>query len=1138
MKKITLLFLLVSTFYSFSQDTTWVQTFTYDTISNRRATFDFPASLQGKRFEKVLMYYNIKCSPQTTWDQYDCGEWDYLAYSKIFQHTGVLDSVAQDGFSFLANTLSPAQINYRLTPYYAVQSYNYTLNAGTPTWNTALATTGTGVGPLKSSLLGQRYQFIVTASEVAASGLIAGDDITGVAFVINTAGGAPHHIVINGALTTQDTLAEFISAGIQQLYEVNSQALPNGLMNVIFNQAITWDGTSNIVFEVQTDAPTTSTDYVLEMNNSASNMMSASYDGRNGVFSISDSSYAVIGMSDYNFQDEITIAFWAKGTATSGVNTSILEAVDSLGNRLLNIHFPWSDNALYFDAGDASGYDRINKAMSANEIQNNWNHWAFVKKQSTGEMLVYKNGVLWASGTGKNRNIGEINRFILGKNSSLAYKWHGKIDEFQLWNKAIDAATLANWYKKKITPAHPNYTNLVVYYDFDNQKYAVDKTGNNFLLMPSDTGMVDFSERPLVGIQLSNERPAIKLTKDAPTSTVPFAITDSTLVEPQIVFEYTAQGRKFVIQNQFPAYMDEPAHPGNLTLSNAPIVYYEQPFEIVNNFEIGRYITPYGINFDLGPNGFTYIYDVTDYQSLLLTDSVDFSAHNTQELIDIRFAFIEGIPSRDVLKFQEIWKWGSFLYKNLDNDLALSDTTIDLLSNAEMFKIRTRITGHGQDGNGGCCEWADKEHSIYVDGNKSFAWRIWKTSECGDNPNIGQGGTWPYAREGWCPGDMVTDESFELTPLVVPGNAVNLDYKVEPIPANDQGQGTGRFVVSAHLMSYSAPNFQNDAAVVDILNPNNWEYYSKFNANCSNPKIVIQNNGEQPLTQARIRIWVSQGAYQDYQWAGNLAFLEKEVVEIPIASPIWFWTDMNNEHTFHARIDKVNSSTGDLDAYSNNNLFKSTFDYPPTMPEEGFVVQFKTNNQPNENSYQLLDDHGNVIFERAQGSLSPSTYYQDTFMLDPGCYSVIVKDAAGDGLSFWYAAQVEGETAGYFRFRKMVSSGGSTITTLSSDFGFYNRFDFSVGFQLGINESKIEKSFNIYPNPNNGSFRFEATQVSGTVAEFVVTDLMGKTIRKSTVNVVNGAVGKDIDLRYLKSGQYFIRLISQDNVITKPFIKR
>ncbi|MEY4217487.1 MAG: hypothetical protein RLZZ68_1944 [Bacteroidota bacterium] len=52
-------------FFSFAQDTTWVQTFTFDSITNRHDQFLFPASLDTLRFEKVLMYYKLKCSPLT-----------------------------------------------------------------------------------------------------------------------------------------------------------------------------------------------------------------------------------------------------------------------------------------------------------------------------------------------------------------------------------------------------------------------------------------------------------------------------------------------------------------------------------------------------------------------------------------------------------------------------------------------------------------------------------------------------------------------------------------------------------------------------------------------------------------------------------------------------------------------------------------------------------------------------------------------------------------------------------------------------------------------------------------------------------------------------------------------------------------
>ena len=104
--------LFLCSFNSFSQDTTWVQTFTFDSISTRRADFTFPSELNDQRFEKVLMYYKLKCSPLTTWDQFNCGEWDYLTYTRVFDHTGNYDSVRVDSVKYLHNYSSFSPFDY------------------------------------------------------------------------------------------------------------------------------------------------------------------------------------------------------------------------------------------------------------------------------------------------------------------------------------------------------------------------------------------------------------------------------------------------------------------------------------------------------------------------------------------------------------------------------------------------------------------------------------------------------------------------------------------------------------------------------------------------------------------------------------------------------------------------------------------------------------------------------------------------------------------------------------------------------------------------------------------------------------------------------------------------------------------
>jgi hypothetical protein len=463
------------------------------------------------------------------------------------------------------------------------------------------------------------------------------------------------------------------------------------------------------------------------------------------------------------------------------------------------------------------------------------------------------------------------------------------------------------------------------------------------------------------------------------------------------------------------------------------------------------------------------------------------------------------------------------------NDVDLQPISVELSDSSEMFKIKTRLTGHGQVGNGGCCEWAPKDHEIKVDGVSRFNWNIWQTTECGDNPNISQGGTWPYAREGWCPGDQVRENEFDLTPFVSPGETALIDYAISPVPANDPGQSGGNYIVALDLISYSAPNFQHDAAIVDILNPNKWEYYSKWNPTCSNPRIVLQNTGAQPLTKCIIRCWISYGDWMEYEWTGNLGFLEKEVVEIPVTNLNW-WNDYHGEQTFTAQVYAVEGYP-DLDEYQPNNAKTTKFEAPETI-NGPFFVWFITNNKANENSYKLIDASGTTIFERA--TLTNNTTYKDTFDLNPGCYSLIVQDTDNDGMGFWYSSQVEGETAGQFRVRLV---GGNYVEIFPGDFGSYHRYDFSVGFSVGTEELQLSNSIELFPNPTNGQVYVELNGNVNGEARLEIVDLMGRTVYSESMLAKETVAEAKPDLSFLQSGRYIVKIICKDQVYTKDLIK-
>ncbi len=1151
MTRLATLTFLLSFGITFSQDTIWVQTFTYDTISTRRAIFPFPATLDGESFEKVLMYYNLKCDPLTPWDSYDCGEWDYLAYAHVYDHTGNLDSNKIEGPQFLVNNQYQDPVQYVTAPYYNYfENYQYVINYSAETDNDFSVGSGTSnqSHPFGASNSAQRTQILWTAAELSAAGVTAGN-IDKLRFDLSSVGGSMGNLTLKLKHTAVSDIYSFDNSGFTSSYQLNTAFVSAGVNTINLTYPFAYDGTSNLLIEISFEnAVPSGADNVLFSEVTVNNSVVYT-DEKLGYLNIPAGEYAQIELSDYDFGNEMTISFWSRGDAAFlPQNTSVLEAKDSLGNRVINIHHPWSNERIYWDAGRGGPYDRIDQASAVSDYEANWHHWAFTKNAVSGVMNIYKDGVLWLTGSSKILPIGIVNKFILGANMNGDNGWSGAIDEFQIWDSELDVTDIAGWMDQKITAAHPEYANLVVYYDFDNNSEIIDQSVNGFDAMMTSADMLTFYDGSQAGHISQMERPNIVFVQGTYTSTLDSVlVTDSVLVNPLDLLEYAVDGRKFVVSDIDHFYpvgysytfdvagvaTDSVFHGADDSFANDSIFYYQEPYEVVVQYEMGRYITPYGIGFDLGPNGFTYIYDVSDYQSLLHGD-VDFEAHNTQELIDVKFAFILGTPPREVIALEQLWGGiGSYSYANLDNDVSLSEIDVVMDPAAEMYKLRTRLTGHGQVGSNNCCEWGEgRFHKVYIDGTERFNWDIFQETECGDNPNIGQGGTWPYAREGWCPGDKVHDNEFEVTPFVTPGSTAGFDYDITDVPTGDPAQGGGNYVMSMHLVSYGSPNFNNDAAIVDVLNPTGWEYYSKWNPTCQNPRVILRNTGANDLTECDIHVWIGALANTaSIHWTGNLGFLEEQVVEIPVTSTWWY--DWEGSNVFSARVIDPN---GVADEYTPNSTFSTTFDAPDAILVP-FYIWFKTNNKAIENDIWLLDDQGDTVFSRF--SLTNSTEYKDTMNLPAGCYTLEVYDTDHDGLGYWYSnipttSGGEGETNGFLRLREV---GGSIIKNFTTDWGHYLSYSFSVGYGVGLDES-THYDFDIYPNPTEGMMHLTLNNFTGDQVDLKVTDEMGRLIYFELLGENNpeGYWQKQLDLSIFPGGIYTVTVTSDDLTASRRIV--
>ena len=756
-------------------------------------------------------------------------------------------------------------------------------------------------------------------------------------------------------------------------------------------------------------------------------------------------------------------------------------------------------------------------------------------------MKIYKNGALWHSGTGLSRTIGVIDRFIVGKGYGAGSSHNGKMDEFQVWDVELDQATIAAWMNRRVDNSHPNYSDLLAYYDFNQADYLItDQSGNGNT--PVLVGAPVMEAKSNVGYQmdavLTSDRPLLTFIQgDYDTHLDSAVVTTMEPVVPLTVSEFAVVGNGIQPVGSSLVYSGE-TYSWNIdgTIDTIPIVndavsyndtlwYYDEPFEIIDRYEIARYITPYGIGLSLGPQGFTWVYDVTDYAHLL-QDSVDIANGNQQELIDVKFAFIHGTPMAPLVEMTRPWgQSGSFSYGNLDNDVSFAPIDVDVNPAAEHFKVKTRLTGHGHNSNTGsyphCCEWRDNTHYLRVNGAQAASWHIWQTHECAQNPVYPQGGTWPGAREGWCPGDVVKDNDFFITDRVS-GSTVNLDYDITPVPTNNQGMAGGNYVMAMHLMQYGAASHTLDAEVYEVLSPTDWEYRSRTNPYCDDAKIIIRNAGSTTLTSAVITYMVEGGQPETYNWSGSLEFMETEEVTLPIDDAT-FWQGANTWKF----IATVSAPNGGSDQYAGNDTYTTSF-VMPEVYEGNFIVRYKTNNYPHENYWEIRDINGDVVASRTNSDAN--TTYNDTMDLDPGCYTFYLYDSANDGLSYWaWPNQGSG-------FCRLKENGGGYHETFEAEFGRQITHGFSVGVLASIHDRNHNRIVEVYPNPNEGRFTLELAGMNGEYRVMVLNN-QGQLVADRNV-AVNNFQEERFDLSGQSAGLYFVRIVGENMNETRRVVLR
>ena len=1140
MKKALLSFLFLSTFHlSNAQDTTVVQTLTW-ADDFRAGVFEFPDNPPGD-WEKVLMMYNMRCHDAAVGNgNVGCREWDYSCNTFITDSSRVDSTRLIHLTHIISNFDNTAGNTFRYSeqPVYTYTQYEQHVTDYTNTISEMEGTVGTNEMqlPLTGFNNVNREQHLYRAAELQAAGITAGA-ISGLKLELIEAGDDVGFFRIKMKETSDIEMDEInpTANGFTEVYFSDTDFPDAGNHFFKFYEDFDWDGTSNIIveFSYTSDVP----DNQLIMAGHLAGFPSGkTYSGKedyaiafDGAGSIRTADFALSEISE-----EITIMLWAKGNeAVLPVGTFAFEGDNADGEREAGSHLPWGNGQVYWDCGNEGGWDRINKQATEAEYEGEWAFWAFTKNATTGSMKIYRNGELWHQGTGRSKLI-DIQKFVIGANGDGGTSYQGQMDEFLVFNKEIDEAEIKKW---MFYSSGNSSQNLQLDYSFNegSGRMTTDQTADKH------EGVFQGAPRweKLRGKDLFKEfarsevRPTATFVQgEYEKSDQVITVLDSVENAPNVVVSYGLDGTNLmVIDTQFLWDADASLvynEAGNIIEFNdiqpdgsvtlGEFDYYQK---IPAKYEILSLVTPYGNGLDLGQEGETFKIDVTDYAPILRGEkrmSLEMGGQNQEEM-DIKFLFIKGTPTREVVDVQNIWPFRrGTIDAILDNTwfeprmVATSDENLQ-------YKLRIAVTGHGQNG-----EFQSRNHFVTAGGEK-FNFDVWK--ECSELPIYPQGGTWLFDRAGWCPGLPTDVQEYDITDLIQKGQPIEIDYGVNGFTMTE-----ANYLVSAQLVTYRKPAFQVDAEVVEIMRPTTQLEHARLNPACNEPMVRIRNNGQQALTSMTIEYGEVNGEKKTFNWNGNLAFLQTEDVTLPIEF-LGFWNELEGTGTFEVGISNVN---GNSDEYPNNNYAVTEFERPKFF-ERPIQVQVRTNNEGAETSYTIKNTEGNIVLER--GNLASNTTYTDQLQLPRGCYTFEINDSADDGLFYWFWEQVGPPRGrGSARLMQVYPNGVSLAAhTFEPEFGRSAQIDFSIpAFVNTLEQGEIE-FFSIYPNPASESINLDLKGFDGDEFQIEIVDIHGKLIKTQKTTIFNKEHLESIDISTLPAGMYFAKVKNSERFWVEEFIK-
>jgi len=180
------------------------------------------------------------------------------------------------------------------------------------------------------------------------------------------------------------------------------------------------------------------------VSNNTLDLSTVSFDSNGQIYFDGTDDTIIPDLTGISFGNEITIDIINN---SDEIRSSSVISGGTGGNQDLNVHLPWSDGNVYWDAGRP--FNRVYKY--AGNAALGLHHWVFTKNAATGIMNIYLDGMLWAQNTGQTSAIPTIGTSRIGmytQGSYFGYYHKGAVPVVKIYNREFTQEEVQQSYNK------------------------------------------------------------------------------------------------------------------------------------------------------------------------------------------------------------------------------------------------------------------------------------------------------------------------------------------------------------------------------------------------------------------------------------------------------------------------------------------------------------------------------------------------------------------------------------------------------------------------------------------------------------------------------------------------------------------